>query len=385
MTVAALPVSYREPGRDVSDMLHQLRSAHLRTMPKISGTMLSVGCAGTWYFDWIRDQAGHIGHHIGLEYYSPKPDDLPEHVEWIANTAANMSAVKSASCELVFSGQNLEHLWPEEVVGFLEECHRVLQDGGWLVIDSPNRLVTAPLNWSHPEHTVELTPVEATMLATLAGFEVTEVAGLWLCRDPRSGEILPLDPGDGEERWPRAERIAAAEKDPDNSFIWWLTARKRGEARLEQLAATMHGIFAAAWEERKARFVSRRTKMTLNGEMVVRAEPGEDGPVIYGPYIPLRRGKYAVEFLVEAVGAADRNATTVICDVVGNGGRAIVSRSLTTSDLRRLAGLVRLEFELLEPEFGVQARCVSFGNSVVQCRLPIRIIEDAYTGRSFGG
>ena len=75
-----------------------------------------------------------------------------------------MSEVGNASCDLVFSGQNLEHLWPDEVSGFLLEAARVLRPGGHLVVDSPNRLLTAPLNWSHPEHTIELTLAEVAKM-----------------------------------------------------------------------------------------------------------------------------------------------------------------------------------------------------------------------------
>ena len=78
---------------DVNVMLHQLRSAHLRRMPRIEGVLLSAGCAGLWYFDWIRQCTGHTGRHIGIEYYTPKPDNLPGNVEWIANTVGNMEAV----------------------------------------------------------------------------------------------------------------------------------------------------------------------------------------------------------------------------------------------------------------------------------------------------
>ena len=88
------PLVPAPPVRDVSAMLHELRSAHLRTMPKVTGTMLSAGCAGTWYFNWIRDRAGHTGRHIGIEFYTPKPTDLPGNVEWIANTVGNMAEVK---------------------------------------------------------------------------------------------------------------------------------------------------------------------------------------------------------------------------------------------------------------------------------------------------
>jgi hypothetical protein len=124
---------------DINLLLHQSRSAYLRGMPPGAKRLLSAGCAGLWYFEWIKQTYGCVPEHLGIEFYTPKPDGLDNNVTWIANTASDMSAVKSRSCDLVFSGQNIEHLWPEEVSGFMLEAARVLALGGHLVIDSPNR------------------------------------------------------------------------------------------------------------------------------------------------------------------------------------------------------------------------------------------------------
>lgn len=121
------------PIKDINHLLHDLRSAHLRRLPEISGSMISAGCAGTWYFDWIAKQTGFTGRHVGIEYYTLKPHDLPTNVEWIENTVGDMNGVNAASCALVFSRQNLEHLWPEEVIGFFLESARVLEPDGRLV------------------------------------------------------------------------------------------------------------------------------------------------------------------------------------------------------------------------------------------------------------
>jgi SAM-dependent methyltransferase len=137
-----------------------------------------------------------------------------------------MSGVADGSCDLVFSGQNLEHLWPEEVIGFLLESWRVLRPGGALIVDSPNRDLTRPLNWSHPEHTVEITVAEAQQLTTLAGFDVNNVRGVWLCRDPGSGRLLSFDPVHEDIDWSIPERLIAARDDPENAFIWWLEASR---------------------------------------------------------------------------------------------------------------------------------------------------------------
>ena len=131
-------------------------TAFLRTMPPNARRLLSAGCAGRWYFDWVAQSYGPVEEHLGIEYYVEAPPDLPANVTWIRNTVGDMSAVADQSCDLVFSGQNLEHLWPEEVAGFLLEAARTLRPGGHLVMDSPNRDPTAPLVWSHPTRNTPL-------------------------------------------------------------------------------------------------------------------------------------------------------------------------------------------------------------------------------------
>src|SRR5215211_384359 len=205
------------PQLDHNMMIHQARGALLRTMPPGARRLLSAGCSGAWYFDWIHQCYGDVSEHLGIEYYTPIPDDLPANVTWITNTASDMSDVATASCDLVFSGQNIEHLWPDEVVGFLAESARVLCSGGHLVIDSPNRAVTAPMNYSHSEHTVELTVDEIEEVVTLAGFEATKIAGIWLCQDPRTGRILPFNSNEPDADWSNTERLVAAYELPRHS------------------------------------------------------------------------------------------------------------------------------------------------------------------------
>jgi len=120
-------------------MLHSQRHARLEQVGFKGGVVLSAGCSGGWDLDWIEQTLGPLKRHIGVEYYSPRPAELPENVEWIKNTVGNMEDVPSDSVDLVFSGQNLEHLWVEEMVGFLCEANRVLRRGGQLVIDSFGR------------------------------------------------------------------------------------------------------------------------------------------------------------------------------------------------------------------------------------------------------
>lgn len=179
-----------EIATDSTHMLHQLRTMELQALePPVSGDMVSVGCNGLQYFDWIETNLGHINTHIGLEYYLARPAALPANVKWVANTAGDMRDVVSRSVGLVFAGQTVEHLWWEELAGFFLEAARVVIEGGRLVYDSPNREISNLLCWNHPEHTVELTPDDGRHLAYLAGFDVTKVVGHWLCLDRTTGQL----------------------------------------------------------------------------------------------------------------------------------------------------------------------------------------------------
>ena len=248
---AALP-----PPIDPSMLLHQARTALVREMPPHAQRLLSAGCAGRWYFDWIEQAYGHVPEHIGIEFYSPRPDSLPDNVTWIANTASDMVAVTDGSCDLVFSGQNMEHLWADEVAGFLVEAARVLKPGGHLVVDSPNRELTQPLNWSHPEHTIELTVPEVRRLLELAGFDVTKQVGIWLCRDPKTGRILNFNPNDTDAEWSMVERLVTAREEPTHAFLWWLEAsRSSRPADREAIDALLAEAYRHAWPERIRRTV----------------------------------------------------------------------------------------------------------------------------------
>jgi SAM-dependent methyltransferase len=363
-------VSRMSPIKDISHFLHDCRSSYLRSMPRVDGVMLSAGCAGKWYFDWIADKTGHRARHIGIEFFTPKPGDLPSNVDWIANTVGVMDGVESEECELVFSGENLEHLWPEDVVGFFLESWRVLKPGGWLVVDSPNRLMTAPLNWSHPEHTVEITPDEARHLATLAGFDVVNMKGIWVCRDAKTDRIMALDPNMPDDQWPTIERCLSAVDDPDNSFLWWMEARKSSrEPDVAALTAEMDKIFSDAWPERSRRFVSAAGTRNPDNSGISSAS-GETGALVYGPYMPLRKGNHSATFELTSTDPGSAGTIIARIDVLGSNGREILFKDVTYSELQNQSGKFTLDFSLPEMEFSIQARCISYGKSHLNCRFP---------------
>ena len=350
-------------------LLHRGRSALLREVPKGAMVFLSAGCSGRWFFDWVEQCYGRVPRHIGLEYYMPRPDALPPNVDWIANTCSDMSGVADRSCDLVFSGQNLEHLWPDEAVGFFLEAARVTRPGGLLVMDSPNRTVTEVLRtWSHPEHTVELTVEEAVEVTELAGFDVSAVKGIWLGRDPASLSVLPFQFEDGQAL-SLEERLVGGVGQPEHAFLWWIEAgRAAREPDGPALRGRMDAIFRAAWPERISRMSVGvgRVEEGSDGEWVA-CPPATPGVVIFGPYMPLRPGRYRCTFRLDGGGAG----AGARCEIaLGEHGTVLLSRDVA---VEAVPASIALEFELEALEFGVQFRCVSLGGGGFMCRRTVAL------------
>jgi len=277
-------------------------------MPKGADVILSVGPNGRWYFDWFDEEYGPVKRHIGVEAYTPQPEKLPNNVDWIAEDLAapgGVAAVETGSVDLVFSGQNIEHLWPEQVVSLLSESNRVLRKDGLLVVDSPNRLLTSVYQWSMGEHTVEFDPVEAETILRLGGFALERMKGLWLCND--NGRLLPLEPSDdvlGGASWVR--RIVRATERPHDSFIWWAEARKIGEPDVLGLLRAVTSVFEASWPERVAR-VKPLNGITIDlpdGRPGVYMPRGSEGYALIGPYMALPPGTFTFSLPVEWDGGA---------------------------------------------------------------------------------
>lgn len=230
---------------------HVLRTIELERVPKGARHVLSVGANGRWYFEWFEACVGPVDRHVGVEAFEPKPDDLPPYVEWVANTADRMDDVADGTIDLVFAGQTTEHLWADELAGFLIEANRVLREGGLLVLDSPNRLVTEHLHWSHGGHTIELSCEEMEYLLELGGFVVESTRGVWSCVE--EGRRLGLEDGI-DDAGIFARRAATAGDRPDESFVWFMVARRTATAPDGvALRAAVEKLFELHWPTRLTR------------------------------------------------------------------------------------------------------------------------------------
>ena len=323
---------------DFSDRLHALRGEALRGLPSGARTVLHGGGAGPWYFEWF-DAAypGAVDRHISVEYFAPEPRGLPANVRRLPRTLGDIAPVADAEVDLVFAGQVIEHLWPDGVAGFLTEAHRVLATGGSLVMDSPNRAITEQIGWLHPQHTAELSVPEVVELVRLAGFDVESVRGLVLGYGRGRHVFLGLN--DQSMAWEDRARLAVDR--PEESMIWWLTARRADrEPRRGELLGRAHDI-GAAFRARRLQRCSTPLPVVWGQDRppAVSTPAGYHGNVLHGPYVPLAAGRWRAMFRLrlEDVGAAAEHPVARLdaycsADAVVLGARDVVAGELGGGD-----------------------------------------------------
>lgn len=362
------------------DLLHAQRSAELSQMPRGVRVLLSAGCSGNWYFDWIEAEYGRVERHVGVERYLPQPDHLPVNVEWIAASIADVPVMADGSVDLLFSGQNIEHLFGDDCPDFLVEAARLVRPGGHLVMDSPHREIARLLCWSMSQHTVEFTPEEAAELVTLAGFDVTSLRGVWLSREPDTGEVLPLDPF--EHNVSAAEvvrRIQLAARYPEHSFVWWLEAQRADRPPDHEALRRRHAeVFAVAWPERTNRLWNQIGEVRRSSDGAVIAAPaGTAGYLILGPCMPLAATDCHVGYtLLRPPSAVDPNAVVAVLDVVagGDGDPVVALREVRAAELREGTWTrIDLSFRTRELRWTGEFRVYSTGVAPLEARLAVEL------------
>lgn len=333
-------------------MIHEERGRLLSELPKGADVFCSAGCAGRWYFDWVEEKYGPVELHYGVELFSRRPDDLPPNVRWIANSVADMRGVPTASVDLLFSGQNIEHLYREDLIGFLRETGRVVKQGGHICLDSPNRSITAEAGYTHPQHTLELSVEDALDFIEAAGFEAETVRGIWCgVKGLRRYDDLTGIADDFQRR--REE----ARGDPNASFIWWIVGRKVSDSSAD-IAEVVDKVLLRSFPA----FVAARFRHTIGNvhsfegtDVILEVSPDDQGYVLYGPYVPLRAGEWLATFDVKFLDASG----SLWLDVSSRyGGNVHAEMALPPRAIGSWQS-VGLPFALEEYTEGVEARLVS--------------------------
>jgi SAM-dependent methyltransferase len=281
-----------------SEVIHSWRGDYLSEMPP-ARRIVSAGCAGSWYFDWFAEKYPHpVDRHVGFEL-QPPPADLPSGVVWIQGNIRDLSAVETASVDLVFAGQVIEHLTIDEFADFLCEVNRVLDDEGFFVLDSPNFAITNLIGMRNPEHNVEYTCDQIRSLLQASGFEIQDVKGMGLCVDPVTKHCWGFD-----YQTERHRRELLAPRFPEHCLIWWVTANKHNHCVREH-------IYPQLEEFERLNSSATRTSLRHNvgvlvpdseasrGVALYSAVGDSPGYLLFGPYIPLPKGDYEVTFHIK--------------------------------------------------------------------------------------
>ena len=340
------------------ELIHEQRGKMLANLPKGAKRFLSAGCSGTWYFNWVQEMYGPVDVHYGVELFSPKPDDLPANVVWIPNSVSDMKDVPSRSIDILFSGQNIEHLYFDDMGGFFSEAFRVVKPGGHICIDSPNRLITQEVGYTQPQHVLELSKDDIHRLLEASGFRITSTSGIWSGRaDGRVVSDITSLSGDIEER------VNSAADSPDDAFIWWVVAERLPTAVIG-VEAVLNSIAASQFPS----FVRHRFRKALGTieeiegtEAIIRVERDNNGYVFYGPYVPLREGSYTVSFLVKFLGAGG----TFTADVISSFGADVHGNLEFTSEQVGEWIEKKINIDLASYTEGVETRLITNGTNAL--------------------
>ena len=371
------------PTHEFGHFLHALRTRRLRMMPPDARVVLSGGAAGSIYFEWFGgNYPTHVDRHIGVEYFTPPPDPLPDGVEWLPRTLGDLAPVNDGEVDLVFAGQVIEHLWPDDMAGFLSESNRVLRPGGHLVLDSPTRSITDALAWTMPEHTLELEVDEIVELLELAGFVDIDVKGVWLCYDRARAQMMRLDLEGGGDEWPWERRVLEAEQRPRDSFIWWVEARngqQRGDAAaVRRRVGEIYDRFRSGYFERVRTEIGQPADDSLGRRF--RAPRGAQGLLLRGPGCAMPPGSHEAVFRVraEAVNTwVSPSRPIAEIEVTRDDEQRVADWTLTARDLppggaeRELA----LPFETRDTAFNTEFRVRSLGVVPLVVSVPVAVRE----------
>ena len=140
-------------------------------------TVLDVGCGQGYGAARFAEVAGGV---IGIDYDATTVAHAAQQYPTARFVRANLAAlpIHSQAVDVLVTLQVIEHVWDH--AQFVNECRRVLQPSGWLLVTTPNRLTFSPGRDTptNPFHTHEFTAVELHGLLARNGFVDLDMRGL---------------------------------------------------------------------------------------------------------------------------------------------------------------------------------------------------------------
>lgn len=132
---------------------------------------------------------------------------------------ADLKDFSDQSFDMIWAGQSYEHISMDDGEAVLTAAKRLLVPGGFLCLDTPNRLISALQvheDWLHPEHQIEYTPAQLKARVQAHGFVIQEC-----------GAVSPLPLSSRSQRFSRLELIESTGLGPlsDTGYSFYLIAK----------------------------------------------------------------------------------------------------------------------------------------------------------------
>lgn len=179
----------------LSSSIHSGRGQFIRSLPAArrivdlggthraydSGAMVAMGYPYRFDSLTIIDLPSEDRHELYRADDSRRSVETPlGPVTYRYHSMTDLSAFDDGSVDLVYSGQSIEHVTPEDAALVLKQVVRILAPGGWLGLDTPNGTVTRlqQPEFVDPDHKVEYTWPQLRTLLMGAGLEIHSAAGL---------------------------------------------------------------------------------------------------------------------------------------------------------------------------------------------------------------
>jgi hypothetical protein len=241
---------------------------------------------------------------------------------------------------------------------------------------------------------MEFSVDEIVRLVTLAGFCNIRVKGIWLCYDRRSERYLPLDPDIDQIDLDTNERITKAKEHPEDSFIWWLEARKNSSRKPDnkKISSMSKKIYNREFKRNLDRVFSQVGTIDFRGNTgLIASIPNQAGVLRHGPYVPLKPGNYSARFLIgipNVLGdiSFDENLITLELKVTAlSSNRALAEKRLLIKDIQNISKHaqaknyhfenVELNFSISEVAFGVEFTVITYGNFDIVMEADVELIR----------
>lgn len=153
-SMKVLQTAERVSQKDRSDNYVYQRSllAYLEAAKMVSGQVLEIGTGSGYGVDIIAPQAERF---VTIDKYQTETlENAPANVDFLQMNVPPLAGIPSGAFDYVITFQVIEHIQKDDV--FLQEIHRVLKEGGKLIVTTPNKKMSITRNpWHVREYTVE--------------------------------------------------------------------------------------------------------------------------------------------------------------------------------------------------------------------------------------